>query len=166
MRRILIACCFVLFPTLAIAQTPATPPESLLAENTSLYFRFDGIEPHRAAYERTAFGDLMRGEVGAFIDYVGKVITQQMSQLVLKDRPQGGAVPMHVLQLQNAYGQLPQLLDCCNRHGLLAGVELLDLENYRTQLTIVFPGATARKDRDALFAFFNLVPSLLELKVK
>lgn len=165
MRRLLLAGWFILLPNIAAAQTPATPPESFLAENSTLYFRFDGIEPHRAAFDRTVIGELMHGELGAFMEYVGQVITQQMNKTVMAELPKAGIVPAHLLQIQNAYGHLPQLLDYCNRHGFLVGVELIDLENYRTQLTLVFPHGGERKSKHALFAFFNLIPSLAEMKV-
>ena len=43
---------------------PATPPEALLAEDTALYLRFDGLKRHRTAYEQTIFSRLMRDEFG------------------------------------------------------------------------------------------------------
>jgi hypothetical protein len=164
-RRLVLVGLLLLVPVTAWAQAPNKSPESLLAEDTLLYFRFDGVELHRQAYDQTAFGELMKGELGAFVDYVAKVIMKQVNELALRDLPRGGAVPQHLLQMQNAYGQLPQLLAYCNRHGFVAGVELLELENYRAQLTLVFPQGGERKNKDAIFAFLNLIPALIDMKV-
>jgi len=49
-RRTL-ALLFLLLPSLASAQEA---PERLLSEKTQVYLRWDGLEAHRAAFEKTA----------------------------------------------------------------------------------------------------------------
>ena len=41
-------------------------PEQLLPDGAQIYFRWDGIEAHRAAYEKTAIGKMMQRDTGNF----------------------------------------------------------------------------------------------------
>ena len=45
-------------------------PERLLAEDTVAYWRFDGWEPHQPAFDKTAFAEVMHGDLGTFLDYL------------------------------------------------------------------------------------------------
>src|SRR5262249_30950470 len=63
-RRWGIALLVFLIPTLGRAQDA---PEDLLPAGTQLYLRWDGVEAHRAAYEKTALGKMMQGDTGKFI---------------------------------------------------------------------------------------------------
>jgi hypothetical protein len=42
-------------------------PEALLPATTQVYLHWDGVEAHRAAYEKTAVGKMMKGDLGAFL---------------------------------------------------------------------------------------------------
>src|SRR5581483_5501425 len=45
----------------------AQEPEQLLPATTQVYLRWDGVEAHRAAYEKTALGKMMKGDTGEFV---------------------------------------------------------------------------------------------------
>jgi hypothetical protein len=51
----------LLIPGLAHAQDA---PEQLLPAGTQLYLRWDGVAAHQSAYEKTALGKMMKGDVG------------------------------------------------------------------------------------------------------
>jgi len=55
---------FVLALTAAPARAQDVPPEKLLSPSTQLYVRWDGVTPHRAAYEASALGAALRGPTG------------------------------------------------------------------------------------------------------
>ncbi|MBX9627076.1 MAG: DUF3352 domain-containing protein [Gemmataceae bacterium] len=49
---------------LAAPARAADPPEALLSPSTQLYLRWDGVTPHKAAYEGSALGAVMQGPTG------------------------------------------------------------------------------------------------------
>jgi len=60
MLRRVAACLVVLIaPTLAWAQTG---PDRLLPTGSQVYFRWDGFDAQRPAYEKTAVGQMMKGD--------------------------------------------------------------------------------------------------------
>src|SRR5205814_110859 len=62
-RRMGILCLLLLVPSQSFGEQAALAPEQLLSAETILYIRYDGVEPHRRAFEQTATGELMRGEL-------------------------------------------------------------------------------------------------------
>jgi hypothetical protein len=166
-RRLGLSVLLLLVPALACAQPPARgrAAEAMLAENTVLYVRFDGLEPHRKAYDQTAFAELMRGDTGRLLDYLGRYLTETLAQQ-LKDLPPGGDIPPQLLKLQGALAYLPQLGEYFKQHGFVMGVELLDIEMPRTQMTLVLPNAGERKHKDAFFAVIQMIANAAEFKIK
>src|SRR5260370_21960090 len=59
-------------PADTLAQAPAQPklPEALLPASCLAYVRFDGIAPHRRAYEQTALAKVMSEDLGEFCHYL------------------------------------------------------------------------------------------------
>jgi hypothetical protein len=162
-RRIALALLLILVPAAASAQNKA--PEAMLAENSILFVRFDGLEPHRKAYDQTAFAELMRGDAGKLVDYLSKYVTETLAEQ-LKQLPPGGDIPPQLLKLQSALAYVPQLAEYFKKHGFVMGVEVLDLETPRTQMTLVLPNAGERKTRDVFFAVFQMIAGAAELKIK
>ena len=82
LRRIGTVVLLLLVPA---AGRAADPPERLLPAGTQIYLRWDGVEAHRAAYEKTALGKTLQGDTGKF--FTGQVE-------LLGVRPDGTAVEM------------------------------------------------------------------------
>src|SRR6266542_3211378 len=72
------AACLLVFvaPTLAWAQTG---PDKLLPIGTQIYFRWDGFDAHRTAFEKTAVGQMMKGDTGKFLDALWEWINDAAS---------------------------------------------------------------------------------------
>jgi hypothetical protein len=167
-RRLAVASALLvmLVPALAVPQPDrAIAPEAMLAEQSVLFVRFDGLEPHRKAYDQTAFANLMRGDCGRFIDYLGKFLSETLAEQ-LKELNAGGDVPPQLLKLQSALAYLPQLGEYFKQHGFCMGVEVIDLEQPRTHLTLVLPNAGERKTREAFYAVIQMIAQAAELKIK
>jgi hypothetical protein len=166
-RRLGLSALLVLVPAVALAQAPGKgrAAESMLAENTVLYVRFDGLEPHRKAYDQTAFAEVMRGDAGRLFDYLGRYLTDTLAQQ-LKDLPPGADFPPQLVKLQGALAYLPTLGEYFKQHGFIMGVELIDIETPRTQLTLVLPNAGERKHKEAFFAVIQMIANAAEFKIK
>ena len=59
----------LLAPT-AVRAAEDGAPERLLPAGTQIFVRWDGIEPHRAAFDKTALGKMLKGDMGKFLSSV------------------------------------------------------------------------------------------------
>jgi hypothetical protein len=151
----------------ARAEAPHRVPEALLAADSLVYLRFDGIDPHRQAFEGSALAEVLQGDLHLLVEYVARQVRNALGDDVLKDRLLKGATPDQLLQHQSATNQLPRLFEILRRHGFVLGVELIGVLPPRAQLTLVFPQAGREaKDRDALFAGVRLLALLNQTTLK
>jgi hypothetical protein len=67
---VLAACTFSSTNTSAKVASKSPAPEKLLPANSLIYLRYDGYEPHRSAYDRTALGRLMKEDLGDFFEHI------------------------------------------------------------------------------------------------
>jgi hypothetical protein len=116
-------------------------PEKLLAKDSLVYLRYDGIEGHRTGFDKTVLARLMREDLGDLVNYLTQLAQDAAGPEVLSERLLAGATPGKLLTLQKAAKGLPDALGFLYRHGALLGVELIDPLGPRAQATIVFPGA-------------------------
>ena len=70
-----LGCCFALLlvATPGLAQNE---PERLLSPSTQLYLRWDGVTPHKKAYEGSALGGVLDGPTG---DTIRTLVASGMS---------------------------------------------------------------------------------------
>jgi hypothetical protein len=118
-RHLTAAVLVLIVPLLARAQEG---PERLLPPNAQIFVRWDGLDKHQAAFDKTAVSRLCQGELG-------EAITS-----LLADKKQ-----LHLLRLGRALGT----------QGLLVGVEMRGVEPPDAQLVAVLPNA--KTQWDALF---------------
>src|SRR5262249_16798653 len=76
----------LLVPQLALAESAAVSPEQLLNADSALYLRFDGVDAHRPAFDRTAFGEAVKGDFGDFVDYLGVILQDSVGPAILKQQ--------------------------------------------------------------------------------
>ncbi len=153
-------------PALAWGQAPSKAPEALLSADTLVFFRFDGIEAHRQAYEKTAFAEVMRGELGKLLEYAATVIRDTVGPALLKENLLQGIPPTQLLKIQSAANQLPTALSLLWRQGFVVAFEMASLDPPRMQLTLIFPDAKDEKDREAVVGLFRLAAGLAGATVK
>src|SRR5579871_1254487 len=141
MRSLGLLGALLLAPAAALAQPPSPAPETLLAADSIVYLRFDGIDPHRPAFERSALAEVLRGDVSNLLAYLDKLVRGALGENAIKDRLLKGATPDQLLQHQAAAKQLSRLLEVLRRRGFVLGVEVIGILPPRAQLTLVFPQA-------------------------
>jgi hypothetical protein len=120
-------------------------PEDLLPATTQLYLRWDGIAAHRAAYQKTALGQMLRGDTGKFLAAVYAQL-QAQSGTLLSDRLLQGAKPEVLEKTLADAAQAPKLLEWVGTHGFLFGLEMVSLEPPRVQGTLILPQAGTQPD--------------------
>src|SRR5687767_6370064 len=130
LRRV--AACLVLMiaPTMAWAQAG---PDRLLPPGTQIYARWDGFEMHRATYEKSALGQMMKGETGKFFDAVWDWI-HDAAELA------GQADPNAPAMIKDG---LKSLSGIC-KHGFALSIETKRILPPQAQLTLVFPKAAGK----------------------
>jgi hypothetical protein len=110
-------------------------PERLLSAGTQLYLRWDGVEPHRAAYEQSALGKTLRGDTGKFLVDVLQYVREQLIPLL--------ADQVNPQVLQNVGEDGAKFLEIVGKHGFALGVEVRKGAPVFAQATVVFPKAGA-----------------------
>ncbi len=138
-------------------------PEKLLPATTQLFLRWDGIESHKAEYEKLALGKMMAGDTGKFLgnvydqfqDLLGGAIVQELLQ---------GTPPEKLQKIQADALDAPKFLKVLGDNGFLLGVELIGLEPPNVQVTLVFPNAGEKAA--PLFAALRLGAALGKAEIK
>ena len=85
-RRMVFGLLLALVPSVASAQTAQ---ENYLPTKSQLYLRWDGMQGHRAAYDKTAAGQMMKGDTGKFLGELWKYVQEQL-QSVAANEPRVG----------------------------------------------------------------------------
>lgn len=153
MRPFLALACVLVSSAPLTAQPAARPLESLLSADSLAYLRFDGIDPHRKAYEKTILHELLQEDLGEFLGYVTGLWTE-----ILVEQAKNAANPAQ----QNALRFLSKpadLIKYAEQNGLAAGLEVTGHSPPRWQLTVVFPNAAA-KNRPVVLAMLRLMAAL------
>src|SRR6266481_5061545 len=78
----------------------AQEPEQLLPASTQVYVRWDGVESHRGAYEKTALGKIMKGDTGDFVTKTFTQIQEGVGSLLTVEQLLGGVAPEKLQKLQ------------------------------------------------------------------
>ena len=144
----------------------ASPPETLLAEESVLYLRFDGLGSHEDAYQRTALAQLLRNEFGPLIDDLTQRILDALGPRLLSERLLEGAKPDQLLKVQNANKQMPQLLEYLGQNGFAVGAEVIALFGHRFQVTVVFPNGGRQENRSGIFGAIQLLGLMTQTEVE
>ncbi len=160
MRIILAVLALFAGSTLASAQPAAKSPEQLLSADCLVYFRYDGYEPHRKAYDQTVLAKVMKEGLGEFFDHV----FAQLTGLAGGDarKPMKDARPRP---------EVDGVLECLSKHGFVLGLEVAPpgVAALRTEdlfhFTLVFPQGGQKKHRDAFDKLFRSATGALELPV-
>jgi hypothetical protein len=160
-RRIVIALVPLLLAGSARAQEA---PEALLPADTQVYLRWDGVEAHRAAYDKTAFAKMMKGDTGAFFAGGFGDAQKTLSSLLTAQAVLTGTPPEQLQKLQNDAAQAGKALDLLGKQGVVAGFELRSLEPPQMQLTLIIPDAGAKPE--PIFGALRLATTLARADVK
>jgi hypothetical protein len=126
-RRGLACLLVIVIPQWAAAQDG---PERLLPPSTQIFFRWDGCDAHRAAYEKTALGKMMQGDTGKFLDALWDW---------LKDAAEAAAAqsgePEAPALVKDGLATLTSIV----KNGVALSVSANSFSPPQAQLTLVFP---------------------------
>jgi hypothetical protein len=159
-RRTL-ALLFLLLPSLASAQEA---PERLLSEKTQVYLRWDGLEAHRAAFEKTALAKILQGDLGLFFSESVKQAKDKFGALLSVEQMLGGVPPETVQKIQTDGAEAAKLLDIVGKHGLILGIEVRGLDPPAAQGTLILP--QAGKPDGPFLALIRTISHLAKIDLK
>jgi hypothetical protein len=126
-KRMVLGLLFVLLPGVALAQGVQ---ENYLPAKSQIYFRWDGMQTHQAAFDKTALGVMMKGDTGKFLHELWEFTHEN-----LKNAAQ--AEPRIVPMLKD----FTKLIGTMHTNGLVLAVEVEKLNPPHVQAVMVFPKA-------------------------
>src|SRR5215207_4074327 len=136
-RGIAVLLLLLALPGLARAQEP----EDLLPAGTQLYLRWDGVEAHRAAYDKSALGKMLKGDTGRFVNGIFTTLQETLGSQLTGEQLQAGAPPDRLEKLQADAAEAPKLFQLLSQHGLVLALQVRQLEPPQGQLTLFVPNA-------------------------
>jgi hypothetical protein len=160
-RRIGMVVLLLLLP--AAAARADDPPERLLPAGAQVYLRWDGVEPHRAAYEKTALGKTLQGDTGKFAAAVFDQLQQFLGSAVVMELLKG-TPPEQLQKIQADAGRAPKLVPALGKHGLIVAVEVRGVEPPDGQVTLIVPDAG--DEAESFLAAFRLASSLTQQPIQ
>src|SRR5262245_53535638 len=164
-RRFAIALALVLVPSLARAEELKDPsPEQLLPATTQLYVRWDGLKPHRAAYDKTALAKMMKGDTGKFFDSTFTLFNDAMASALTEQGLLRGTKPEDLQRLQTDAAEASKLLSLLSDHGFVFAVDAPSFFPPSAQITLIVPGAGEKPG--PLFGAAGLAAGLARVPVQ
>ncbi len=160
-RRAGFALLLLLLPLAARAEEA---PEQLLPATTQVYLRWDGVAAHRAAYDKSALGQMMQDDTGAFVGDLYGQIQDGLSALLTVDQLLGGVAPDKLAKMQADANEAAKLLPALSQNGFIFAAEVRDVEGPSWQATLLLPGSDPKSE--PLAAALRLTADLAKLPVK
>ena len=127
LKRMVLGFVCVMLPSAVCAQGLQ---DSYLPSKSQLYLRWDGMQMHQAAYDKTAVGKMMKGDTGKFLDELWKYVQDQV-QVVAQNQPKVGPLLKDV----------GKLVGTMHQNGIVLGVAADKIVPPEVQAVIVFPKA-------------------------
>jgi hypothetical protein len=122
---------------------PGGPPEQLLPAGTQIYLRWDGLAAHRASYEKTALGQMMKGDTGNFLASVIDQVQEGLGTLLTVEQLLGGVPPEKLQKLQADAAEAAKLPGVLTERGFVFALEVRALDPPAGQVTLIVPDAGA-----------------------
>ena len=104
-------------------------PERLLPRDSQVYFRWDGVEAHREAFNKSAVGKTLQGDMGKFFAGLGDYLEKLVDGFVAAESPQAA----------DMLKELPRTLSAIGKHGFRLGIEVKKLSPPDIEGVLVFP---------------------------
>jgi hypothetical protein len=107
-------------------KSPRVEPERLLSATSQFYLRWDGFSPHKDAYARSAFGQLLTGPSGEAVREFVRDYPNGLNQSITGEQLLQGADREKLARLRADIKQLERLPKILLDHGILIGGEVRD----------------------------------------
>jgi hypothetical protein len=127
-RRFWLAGVLILVPAVSWAQSA---PERFLPAGSQIYLSWDGLDKHRAAFDKTALGKMLKDDTGKFLSALWTYGNELMDVALRQADPNAAAL----------IKEIPPILAGIQHHGFVLGIELKSLNPPQVQAVIVFPKA-------------------------
>jgi hypothetical protein len=136
-RRSLVVGFLLLVPQVALTQAVRAQdlPERLLPGGSQIYFRWDGIDKHRVAFDKTATGQMLKQETGKFLTELWTYLNQLLDMGLEKADPKVAAL----------IKEIPPILSTLHHNGFVLGIEARSLVPPEVDAVFVFPKAGGPK---------------------
>ncbi|MBX9582492.1 MAG: DUF3352 domain-containing protein [Gemmataceae bacterium] len=109
---------------LAAPAGAADPPEALLSPSTQLYLRWDGVTPHKAAYDGSALGAVMKGPTGDSVRALLAKGPKLLGSNLLADPLLEGRPPEELKAVHADLKHAERLLDLLADTGVVVAAEV------------------------------------------
>ncbi|HZZ79468.1 MAG TPA: hypothetical protein VFE62_13170 [Gemmataceae bacterium] len=126
-KRVVLGLLFVLLPGAAWGQGVQ---EAYLPAKSQLYFRWDGMQTHRAAFDKTALGQMMKGDTGKFLDELWAYANENL-KTAAQNEPK--IAPM--------LKDFTKLIGTMHNNGVVFALEVDKVQPPTVQVVMVFPKA-------------------------
>jgi hypothetical protein len=127
-RRFWLACLLVLVPGVSWAQNA---PERFLPGGSQIYLSWDGIDKHRAAFDKTALGKMLKEDTGKFLAALWTYGNELMDIALRQADPNAVAL----------IKEIPAIISGIQHHGVVLGIEVKAFNPPQVEGVFVFPKA-------------------------
>ncbi|MHB1422470.1 MAG: hypothetical protein ACYC3I_04600 [Gemmataceae bacterium] len=155
---------FVLLLAPGLGGAAEDVPERLLPHSTQVYLRWDGVDAHKQAYDKTSLGQMMKGDTGAFIEGVFDKLQTSAAALMTVDTLRRGLDPKALKKMQADAKAAAKLFPRLGKQGFLLAAELRQQEPPQGDLYLILPGMGT--DADPLFGSLRLAIELAQVEIK
>lgn len=139
--------------------------ESLLPASTQVYLRWDGIDAHRSAYEKTPLGKTLQGDTGKLLQGLYGELNANLGTLLTVPLLLEGTPPERLQRIQADAKVAPKLLETIARNGLVLAIDMRSGLFYpEVQTTLIFPQAGAQPD--PFLSVLRLLAALARQEIK
>lgn len=139
-------------------------PEAFLPAGTQVYLRWDGIAAHKAAYAKTALGQTLQRDTGAFLSKLFTSTQDALGSIVSVEQLLGGVPPEELQKLQANASEAAKLLPELGNRGFLLAAELTSVQPPQGRAFFIIPEAGAAPG--PLFGAVRLAVALAKVPVK
>lgn len=129
-------------------------PERLLPRGSQLYLRWDGVEAHRQAFDKSAVGKMLHGDMGRFFAGLGEYLQKISETFIAPENPQAA----------DMLKELPRALHAIGQHGFRLGIEVKKLTPPDIEGMLVFP--KSGKADSGILAFIRKAAALAGAEVQ
>jgi hypothetical protein len=119
-------------------------PEALLPATTQVYLRWDGVGAHGPAYARTALGQTLRGDTGAFLGKLFSTTQDALGGILSVEQLLGGVPPEELQKLQANAAEATRLLPELGERGVLVAAELTSIQPPQGRAFLIIPEGGAK----------------------
>lgn len=153
-RRTLFVSLILGLPSAAWAQST---PERLLPGGSQIYVRWDGVDAHRAVFEKSALGKMLKEDTGGFFEALWDYGMEVLDKAVAEKDP-NAAKAIAFLK------EVPGVLGSIARNGFLFAVELKSLSPPQVETFLGFTGSGG--DKGTILPFVTKLTAMAQADVK